>query len=172
MHKSSSASDRLQQSSLSRRRLIASTTIGGVSALALSVPSLAAMQSATPQAAAIDAADLFSLSGRLTGGASLNEAAVPALATLLSAEPDIAATLQELDAISEFSAEALAAASPAAQAVATNILQYWFLGRYNGEFVANRSDIFLSLACWQALPYSTQPSVCKSFGYWAEEIAL
>ncbi|MGB3327318.1 MAG: hypothetical protein WBA46_00105, partial [Thermomicrobiales bacterium] len=80
------------------------------------------------------------------------------------------AGLTELAAIADMTPEALAAASDGAQAVAANILSYWFQGQYDGKPAPNRADIFFSLAAWQALPYMTQPTLCKAFGYWAADV--
>ena len=124
------------------------------------------------QVSDVDIARLMALSERLAGGASLKETAAGGLLTLLQAEPDVAPAFEELEAISEITDEAVAGASTEAQRLSTNILQYWFLGRYDGNPVENRADIFFNFASWQALPYSTQQSTCKSFGYWAVEIEL
>lgn len=91
---------------------------------------------------------------------------------LLRGESDVLSTLDELEAIDEFTDEAIAAASPEARELASNILQYWFLGRWSGEPVENRAEMYFDLASWQTLPYSTQQSTCKSFGYWAVDIEL
>lgn len=129
----------------------------------------------TPDATAvstIDTARLMALSERLAGGASLNEDAAEGLLTLLEAEPGFNSAFEELESLGEITDEAVAGTTDDAQRLSTNILQYWFLGRYDGEPVENRADFYFSFASWQALPYSTQQSTCKSFGYWALEIEL
>lgn len=153
---------------VSRRRLVAGTAVAGLGA---ALPVAAGAQ-ATPDAspAALDAALVLAVSQALVGGGTLADAAVPALVDLLAAEPGIEATLKELSAIPDMTPEALAAASPEARAVATNILTYWFQGRYDDAPVANRADIFFQFASWQALPYMTQPTLCKAFGYWAADV--
>ncbi len=158
--------------SLTRRRLVTTSVVGGATALTFPAFVGAAAQTASPEAAGIDLDSLQDLSNRLAGGAALAQNAIEPLAALLAMEPDIETTLAELNAIDEFTPEVLAATSEEAQRVAANILQYWFLGRYDNLPVENRADMFFSLAAWQTLPYATQQSLCKSFGYWAEEIEL
>lgn len=159
---------------LTRRQMVASGALVAGGATARTFPALAGASTptASPVPIAIDPTFLLDLSGRLAGGAKLASNAVEPLATLLATEPQIEATLEELHAIADFTPEVLAAASGNAQRVAANILQYWFLGRYDNLPVDNRADMFFSLAAWQTLPYATQQSLCKSFGYWAQEIEL
>jgi hypothetical protein len=164
--------DRLSDRSLTRRRLVATTALTGAAALMAPSVTAASTPVASPVTATIDPDRLMALSGRLTGGATLNTAAAGDLASLLAVEPGIAEHLAELEAVTDFTPESLAATSPGAQTVAANILQFWFLGRYADQPVANRADFFFSLASWQTLPYATQQSLCKSFGYWAVEIDL
>lgn len=127
---------------------------------------------ASPVTSSIDSGKLLDLSARLVGGGNLAQDAVGGLAALLASEPAIETTFAELAALGEITPEALAAISPEARRVSANILQYWYLGRYDGEPVPRRADIYFSLVSWQALPYATQPTLCKSFGYWASEIQL
>jgi hypothetical protein len=164
--------DRHLDPSLTRRQLVAATALTGASALAFPSLTAASTPVASPVAVTIDQDRLMALSDRLSGGARLNAAAAGDLAELLAAEPDIEASLAELEAVADFTPETLAATSPGAQSVAANILQFWFLGRYADQPVTNRADYFFSLASWQTLPYATQQSLCKSFGYWAVEIDL
>jgi hypothetical protein len=164
--------DRHTDLSLTRRRLVAATALTGASVLAYPSVAAASTPVASPVAVTIDQDRLMALSDRLSGGATLNTAAAGDLASLLSAEPDIEASFAELETVTDFTPETLAGTSPAAQTVAANILQFWFLGRYADQPVTNRADYFFSLASWQTLPYATQQSLCKSFGYWALEIDL
>ena len=161
-----------QTPSLTRRHLVATSIVGGATAMAFPALAGASTPTASPVAAGIDLDSLQDLSNRLAGGAALAQNAIEPLAALLATEPGIQTTLAELDAFEEFTPEVLAATSDEAQRVAANILQYWFLGRYDNLPVDNRADMFFSLAAWQTLPYATQQSLCKSFGYWAEEIEL
>lgn len=127
---------------------------------------------AASPAAAIELDRVMAVSTELCGGAKLADAAGEGLVSILSSEPGAIAAFEELEGLPEFTSESVAGTSAEAQALSANILQYWFLGRWNGEPVQERSDIFFSLACWQALPYATQISSCKSYGYWQAEIEL
>lgn len=169
---------------LNRRSMIATSVATGVAALgsqaavAQSTPSTpGATGVATPAASAvatsqIDTAKLMMLSANLCGGASLKPALAEGLASLLAGEENVNASLEELLAVDWFTPETLAETSPEAQRVAKNILQYWFLGRYDGELVENRSKLYIELASWQSLPYQTQQGACKGVNYWAEEVKL
>lgn len=157
-----------REGGLSRRQLIVSTTAAGLGA---AVPvAVAGQASPVASPAGIDEAGLHRLSQAIVGGGTLADEAVPALAELLAAEPGIGAALNELADIGDMTPEALQTASAEAQAVAKNILTYWYQGQYNGEPVQNREAIFFQLASWQALPYMTQPTLCKAFGYWAADV--
>lgn len=159
------------QPSVSRRALIAAS-VAGATAVSLPLAGNAFGQGATPAGAGIDRDNLLALSKRLVGGGDLATDAVDGLISLLSAEPGIESAVAELAALPEITPQTLAAASAEAQRTATNILQYWYLGRYDDKPVAHRADLFFELVSWQALPYATQPTLCKGFGYWAAEIKL
>lgn len=58
------------------------------------------------------------------------------------------------------------------QAVVNNMLEYWYLGNFNGNPVENREEIFANLLSYGALPYITVRAVCKGFGYWAKDFNL
>lgn len=156
----------------SRRHLVVSTAAAGVGAALPGAAGAQATPNATPAASpvALDPATVLAVSQALVGGGTLADAALPPLVDLLAVEPGIEGVLRELSAIAEMTPEALAAASPEARAVATNILTYWYQGQYDGAPVANRADIFFQFAAWQALPYMTQPTLCKAFGYWAADV--
>lgn len=163
-----------RQATLNRRAMITASmatgvaTLGHQSAVAQSTPS-----AASPVAGAdIDTDKLMMLSANLCGGAILNPDLVVGLAALLANEENATSTLEELQAVEWFTPESLAETSPEAQAVAKNILQYWFLGQYNGELVENRTELYIELATWQSLPYMTQQGACKGENYWAEEVTL
>ncbi|MGI8486900.1 MAG: sugar dehydrogenase complex small subunit [Thermomicrobiales bacterium] len=159
------------QPSVSRRALIAAS-VAGATAVSLPFAGSAFGQDATPVGTGIDRDALLALSQRLVGGGDLASDALDGLISLLTAEPDIESSLAELAALPEITAETLAAASTGTQRTATNILQYWYLGRYDSKPVPQRADIFFELVSWQALPYATQPTLCKGFGYWAADIKL
>ncbi len=163
---------------MSRRALIASS-VATAAAMPVAQHSLAhdsmqkeATPAASPVASSIDNDKLLDLSVRLVGGGNLAQDAVGGLAALLAPEPAIEKTLADLEALLEFTPESLAVISAEAQRIAGNILQYWYLGRYDGEPVPQRAGIYFSLVSWQALPYAIQPTLCKSFGYWTTDIQL
>jgi len=159
------------QPSVTRRALIAAS-VAGATAVSLPFAGQALGQEATPASAGIDRETLLALSNRLVGGGELATDAVEGLAALLAAEPGIETTLAELAALPEITPDALASASTGAQRTAANILQFWYLGRYDDKPGAQRADMFFGLVSWQALPYATQPTLCKGFGYWAKKIEL
>ncbi len=159
------------QPSVTRRALIAAS-VAGATAVSLPFAGQALGQEATPASASIDRETLLALSKRLVGGGELATDAVDGLSALLAAEPGIESTLTELAALPEMTPDALVSASTEAQRTAANILQFWYLGRYDDKPVAHRADMFFGLVSWQALPYSTQPTLCKGFGYWAKDIKL
>lgn len=160
----------------SRRHLVVGTAAAGVGAALPGAAGAQATPNATPAVTpaaspvALDPATVFAVSQALVGGGTLADAALPPLVDLLAVEPGIEGVVRELSAIAEMTPEALAAASPEARAVATNILTYWYQGQYDGAPVANRADIFFQFAAWQTLPYMTQPTLCKAFGYWAADV--
>ena len=158
------------ETGLSRRQLVAGTIGAGLGAGVSKA--VAAQATPAPSATGVDAERVLRVSQALVGVGSLAEAALPALVALLGAEPGIDATLDELATIADMTPGALRGMSPEAQAVARNILSYWYLGEYDGSPVANRADVFFQLACWQSLPYMTQPTLCKAFGYWALDVEI
>lgn len=160
-------------STLNRRLAISGAVAVGITAATHAVGSAQGTPQAAPETdGAIDNSRLMALSENLCGGATLKAENADTLLTLLGNDGSNVTAFEELEAVAEFTDEAMEAVSPEAQQLAANILQYWFLGRYNGEPVEDRAEMFFDLACWQTLPYSTQPSTCKSFGYWAVEIEL
>lgn len=156
-------------STLNRRLAISGAVAAGFTAATHTV---GGAQGTPETAGEIDASRLMAVSEGLCGGAKLKLENAETLLSLLNSESSGAAAFEELEAVGEFTDEAMEGVSPEAQGLAANILQYWFLGRYNGEPVEGRAEMFFDMACWQTLPYSTQPSTCKSFGYWAVEIEL
>lgn len=159
-------------STLNRRAAVA-----GTAASAIATATHVATAQGTPEATALVSGDLDSgrvmmVSTNLCGGANLKQENAGVLLEILNGNPEFAAPFEELEAVAEFTEDAMADVTPEAQTLAANILQYWFLGRFDGEPIEGRADLYFDLACWQALPYSTAPSTCKSFGYWAVEIEL
>lgn len=157
-----------RETGFSRRLLIASSTAAGVG---IAFPMAVAAQ-ATPSAspAALDSSLVMRVSEAVVGGATLDDAALPGLVGLLAADPGNESALKELAGIADMTPEALAGASDDAKGVAANILSYWYQGQYDGNPAPNRADIFFQLASWQALPYMTQPTLCKAYGYWAVDV--
>lgn len=153
---------------VSRRAMVA----GAAGSVGLVAARSGAVAQGTPTSDALDRQRVMMVSANICGGARLTTTHLDELMALMSGDSHAFASLEELANVSEFTEAALKELSKDAQELAGNMLQFWFLGRWNGEPIPNRSGVFFDLACWQALPYSTQPSTCKSFGYWAVEIEL
>ena len=118
----------------------------------------------------VDQQVLQDVSTALVGGGSINVDALPILSALVAADADLVAALPELSALSEFTTQSVGELGDDARRLATNILQFWYLGRWDNVAVEERADLFFSLVSWQTLSYSTQPTVCKAFGYWATDV--
>ncbi len=162
-------------SRITRRHLV------GVASAAMAVPvaSVAAQQAGgTPEAgtpiaspaaaAAVDVETLLAVSTALVGSDALNEDAASALAQLIGADPARVSGFEALASASD--PTALDDLPDDARTVANDILEYWYLGQFDGQPVENRAAIFFGLPVWQTVPYSTQPTLCKAFGYWATEV--
>jgi hypothetical protein len=163
------------QLAFTRRTAIAGAAAGLVVALPQAALGHVANEAtaATPATAvegSLDPAEVLRVSQALVGGGTLAEEAVPGLATMLAHEPDIAASLKAIASLSEVTTASIATLPEAAQRVAANIVSYWYIGEYDGKPAPNRADIFFSFASWQTLPYMTQPTLCKAFGYWATDV--
>jgi len=118
----------------------------------------------------VDVNALLTLSAALVGSDALNEDAVGPLADLIGGSAAQVAGFEELVQLDDPTSEdALAGISDDARSVVTNILQYWYLGQFDGQPVEHREAIFFALPVWQTVPYSTQPTLCKAFGYWATD---
>lgn len=124
---------------------------------------------ASPAAAvAIDAEQLLAVSTALVGTDSLNADYVEPLAQLIGADPALAEGFDELAQADDLAADgSLDGLSDSATATATDILTYWYTGYFEGSPVENRAQIFFGLPVWGTVPYATQPTLCKAFGYWA-----
>lgn len=165
--------DEREQTTLSRRTMISGAAAAGIAVAAHTGYAAQGTPQATPAVEGeLDAGRVMMVSANLCGGAILKQDNAGPLLEILNGEPGLVAPFEELEAVVEFTEEAMQDVSPDAQALAANILQYWFLGRWEGEPIETRAEMFFDFACWQALPYSTEPSTCKSFGYWAVEIEL
>jgi hypothetical protein len=117
---------------------------------------------------AIDPDKLLAVSTALVGVDSLNADYVPPLAQLIGADPKLAGGFDELASADNLAGDgSLDGLSGDAQTVATDILEYWYLGQFAGKPVEHRAQMFFGLPVWQTVPYATQPTLCKAFGYWA-----
>ena len=171
IHRDGTTASKTGAARISRRRLVQGTS-AGVAAVALaSHADAAGARSGTPVATpAIPAMDdaLEWVSRDLVGGGTLSADALPVLAGLVADDPG----LDGLMALEPLSPDAIAGAPPAVGELASNILQFWYLGQWNGKPVDGRADLYFGLVAWQAVPYATQPTLCKSFGYWATEVTV
>jgi hypothetical protein len=153
---------------LTRRSLIKSTA-----AVAITGVTTRTALAQTPEASPVlDPASLQAISEALVGGGTIDANALPILTALISSDQSLVAALPELQALAEVNTQTVKDSSEDAQRLASNITQFWYVGRWDGNPVAERSDLFFSMVAWQSLPYVTIPTVCKGFGYWATEVAL
>ena len=173
---------------LTRRRLLAGATSGAMvlptrprpAAAQDPTPSPPASPPATPTAPTpappppppeeLDA--FMAISTILVGGGRLDRTRGERLLTLLTADParrpGLAALLVAAPAPGAAAATPIAL-PPGGQAVAADILRFWYLGTFDGQPVADRATAWFGLSAWQAVPYTPAPSVCKAFGFWATE---
>ena len=158
--------DDLERVAIDRRRLLRGASATAVAG-ALALGSVAAGAHGAPAVlTAMDNEALLRISEGLAGGGSLGADALPTLMGLIGDDPALA----ELASLTSFTPESIAASSLAARQLATNILQFWYLGQWDGQPVDGRSGMYFSLVAWQTLPYATQPTLCKGFAYWATEV--
>lgn len=154
---------------LTRRELVVSSAVALTTAGLATAHVSAQTPGATP---VLDSNALQVMSTVLVGGGQINVDALPILIELVSSDEALVAALPELSAVSPMTTESVAALGTDAKRLATNILQFWYLGRWNDQAIAQRADVYFSLVSWQALPYATQQTVCKAFGYWATDVSL
>lgn len=162
---------------LTRRRFVGAAT----GALAAS-PALVAAQAtpeqtqpeATPAASLeIDLDALYAVSQLLVGTGELNEDYTETLGLLLSADEARVEGFRELRGNADpTSPESLEAMSDNARTVVNDILSFWYTGYFDGNPVENRAEIVMGLPVWGTLPYFTQPALCKSFAYWANDVEI
>lgn len=105
-----------------------------------------------------------------TGVTDLSDESVTQLLDLVVADGPSATGLQEM--LAAGGGLDLANLSGDATAAVTNIVEFFYLGNFNGAPVENRADLFPGLVSFQTLPYVTIPAVCKAYGYWATELDL
>lgn len=158
------------QPALSRRRFIGTTIGATVGALVL--PLLpASLLAGEPASAEIDEDALYALSQKLVGGGDLARGRVSRLATLLASQPALKTGAAELIQLKNpTSAQAQRGLSANGHSACTNILTYWYEGTFDGQPVEQRSSVFFSLPAWGTVGYLTQPTMCKGFGYWAQDV--
>lgn len=126
---------------------------------------------ASPAAAKVDEDALYDLSQTLVGGGKLDRNAIGSLAKLIGGDADLASGFEELVNLDDpTSDDARASLSENAQHASTDILLYWYDGYFGDHPVENRADILFGLPVWSAVPYVTQPTLCKGFGYWTNEV--
>jgi hypothetical protein len=121
----------------------------------------------------IDSEQLARVSLALMGGGTLNDPGIETLAGLISANEQGVRAFDELAHLDDPSSEeALDKMSPNARDLVENIVQFWFMGQFDGNPVENRADLYFALPVWETVPYFAQPTLCKAFGYWALEVSL
>jgi hypothetical protein len=164
--------------SLSRRSFV------GAGALALGgvIPRRAYGQPSTPAPSAtaetspvvadvIDGAELQRVSFLLTGMDAMPEAGLTPLAQLISAEREQVAAFRELARRADIDESGrLTGVSDGARELADNIIAFWYTGMFDGLPAPDREERFAGLLAWQTVPYTTLLTVCKNFGYWAQEV--
>lgn len=171
-----------ERSRISRRRMVG---MGSAALAAPLAPAIARAQqqdeaAGTPAPASpvaspatttpVDSDALLNVSIALVGTDSLNADYVEPLAYLIGADPALAAGFDELAGADDLAADgSLDGLSDSATATATDILTYWYTGYFGGNPVENRAEIFFGLPVWGTVPYATQPTLCKAFGYWATD---
>src|SRR5699024_715143 len=121
--------------------------------------------------AEIDEDALYTLSQKLVGGGDLARSRVSQLATLLASQPALKSGAAELIQLKDpTSAHAQNGLSANGHGACTNILTYWYEGTFDGQPVEQRSSVFFGLPAWGTVDYFTQPTMCKGFGYWAQDV--
>jgi hypothetical protein len=159
-------------------------TFVGVGALALggviprrvygqpSTPAPSATAETSPVVAdAIDEVELQRLSLLLTGVDALPEGGLTPLAQLISAEREQVTAFRELAGLADIDASGrLTGVSDGARELADNIIAFWYTGMFDGLPAPDREERFAGLLAWQTVPYTTLLTVCKNFGYWAQEV--
>lgn len=158
------------QPALSRRRFIGTSIGATVGALVL--PLLpTGLLAAEPASAGIGEDALYALSQKLVGGGDLARSRVSQLATLLASQPALKSGAAELIQLKNpASAQAQNGLSKNGHSACTNILTYWYQGMFDGQPVEQRSSVFFSLPAWGTVGYFTQPTMCKGYGYWAQDV--
>jgi hypothetical protein len=168
---------------LSRRHLIAgsgaavaATALGGAALgqeEASPVPPDVATAEASPvgsPVAEVDPTVFRVICQAATGVTDLDDDAVTQLLGLIEADGPSAAGLGAM--LAAGGGLDLGAPPEGAEAALANIVEFFYLGQFNGAPVENRADLFPGLVSFQTLPYVTVPAICKAYGYWATEVDL
>lgn len=154
--------------SITRRHLLTG------SAAMVTAPALArsvGAHEASPPDDEVGLEDFRALCRSLVGVDDLPDESLEELLGLMNGDPWSAEGMREL--IDHAAGESdTAPISLESSAAAANILQYWYVGEFNGEPIENRAERFSGLIAHQVLPYVTIQAVCKEYGYWAEELDL
>jgi hypothetical protein len=138
--------------------------------IAATIAASAVTAGATAAQAQFDEQAVLELSQRLVALNDLEPSYVPDLIThIREADPDGTA-FGELQQMPDFSLATLETTPESTRTLARNILQYWYLGRWDGVAVANAADRFFDFSVWHILSYSTVPTLCKGFGYWTQPL--
>lgn len=162
---------------VTRRRFVGATAgvlaAAPLHALAQSTPETDRPVATPAATVAIDLEQLQAVSLALVGGGSFSDAGLQTLGGLISNDPARVAAFGEIAALDDPSTkDALDGMSGDARALVDDIVSFWYLGNYGGAPVANRADLFFGLPVWATVPYTTQPTLCKAFGYWATDVSL
>lgn len=166
---------------VTRRRFVGAAA--GAAAGALAVAPLHAVAQSTPETqqpvatpsgeVAVDLEQLATVSLALVGGGSLADEGVQMLGELIGTDSGRVAAFDELAALDDPGGEgALDGVSDDARALAGEIVTFWYIGEFDGMPVENRAELYFGLPVWGTLPYITQPTLCKAFGYWAMDVSL
>ena len=152
---------------ITRRTLVAGSAVGAVALGS----GLAAAQPATPVAVDLEAFRQLNLT--ITGADTLDDEGLQQLLELFLADDAMTEALQTL--LTEQATNAdfdVRTADFSLVVVVTNILQFWYLGTFRNEPLANRPERVARLTSYAALPYFTAPAICKAFGYWTTDPGL
>lgn len=160
------------------RRAFVGVTAGAIAATPLWVSAQSTPEGQQPVAtpageSAIDQEALARVSLAVVGGGSFAALGLETLGGLISADPDRVAAFDELAGLDDPSSDdALEAMSGDARSLVDDIVQFWYLGYFDGKPVENRAELYFSLPVWGTVPYAAQPTLCKAFGYWAMDVTL
>lgn len=160
---------------ISRRRIM--TAAGGAAAIgglaAVSAGAILAGRSASTRQPGVTlpvdqatTGQLIELSRTLCGGGAFDPAQATMLLELLAADPDLSRGFIDLRLEPPVAGTTPAHSDQAAAAMRA-ILNFWYVGEFAGQPIANRAAVYGQLTSWQAM-YTPPYAVCKAFGAWAE----